>query len=108
MKCKSIFVVVLLLFVCVGVSFSGLTDSKRLLSDSQIAYFELPADQIKIKVERYVDCPRCNGTGELSIKKQHGPCGGNGCAGCDYNGYIEEKYDCPKCNGTGKIKVRVK
>lgn len=59
-------------------------------------------EQIKIKRK----CSTCNGTGKVKERVTHGPCQGEGCAACDYNGYVMYTVDYSDCGGTGWINVR--
>lgn len=57
-------------------------------------------------VTKTAKCKRCDGKGYMTIKKNHGPCSGNGCSQCDYKGYTETRVQCSACEGTGYITTK--
>lgn len=96
---------ILFLAFLLTVLFSGISVLYFCNQDSHPNNMQLASNQIKIK--RIEDCPRCNGTGQITIKETHYPCKGEGCEACDYKGYIEMIVECPRCNGTGKVEVNI-
>lgn len=63
-----------------------------------------PTETEQIRIKR--QCNKCDGTGNIYIKKTHGPCGGRGCSMCNHLGYTETPVTCPTCKGSGEIIVR--
>lgn len=60
-----------------------------------------------IIIRKIIDCPDCEGTGKLGIKKKCVACQGEGCSLCDYRGYTKTygSQPCSTCKGTGKVKT---
>lgn len=67
-----------------------------------------------------IDCPNCQGSGEVDVHEKCTVCGGTGkkiivddwsirrkidCFSCKGTGQITEKDTCNMCGGSGKIEV---
>lgn len=60
-----------------------------------------PTEGVRVRRQ----CPRCDGKGKVEVRETHAPCHGQGCAACDYNGYVTYQEICPNCEGSGWVWV---
>lgn len=84
-------------FIAIALAFAGAGTIYALTVENSN-----PTEQIKIRRK----CSTCDGTGRVKERITHGPCKGNGCEACDYNGYVIYTVDCSKCDGTGWVNIR--